>query len=79
VSKHVATKSITTTAIRARKGGQPIVCLTSYTAPIAKLVDPASARHSPASPQHWRPATQQVPAEALRSMPVRRETVPSQR
>jgi 3-methyl-2-oxobutanoate hydroxymethyltransferase len=40
VSKHVPTKSITTTAIRARKGGQPIVCLTSYTAPIAKLVDP---------------------------------------
>jgi 3-methyl-2-oxobutanoate hydroxymethyltransferase len=40
VSKHVPTKSVTTTAIRARKGGQPIVCLTSYTAPIARLVDP---------------------------------------
>ncbi|EKE73768.1 3-methyl-2-oxobutanoate hydroxymethyltransferase [Oceanibaculum indicum] len=26
--------------IRARKGGQPLVCLTAYTAPIAKLLDP---------------------------------------
>ncbi len=34
------TKAITPTAIKARKGGQPIVCLTSYTAPMTKLVDP---------------------------------------
>ncbi|HTI82730.1 MAG TPA: 3-methyl-2-oxobutanoate hydroxymethyltransferase [Acetobacteraceae bacterium] len=33
-------KSITPSVIRARKGGQPIVCLTSYTAPMTKLVDP---------------------------------------
>jgi 3-methyl-2-oxobutanoate hydroxymethyltransferase len=34
------TKSITPPAIQARKGGEPIVCLTSYTAPMTKLVDP---------------------------------------
>jgi 3-methyl-2-oxobutanoate hydroxymethyltransferase len=34
------TKSITPSAIQARKGGQPIVCLTSYTAPMTRLVDP---------------------------------------
>ena len=39
VSKTVPTKSITPTAIQARKGGQPIVGLTSYTAPMTKLVD----------------------------------------
>ena len=40
VSRATATKSLTPPAIQARKGGQPIVCLTSYTAPIARLVDP---------------------------------------
>ena len=40
MSKHALNRSITPTAIRARKGGQPIVCLTSYTAPVTKLVDP---------------------------------------
>jgi 3-methyl-2-oxobutanoate hydroxymethyltransferase len=40
VSKTAPTKSITPIAIRARKGGQPIVCLTSYTAPMTRLVDP---------------------------------------
>lgn len=33
-------KSITPPAIRARKGGEPIVCLTSYTASTTKLIDP---------------------------------------
>ena len=27
-------------AIKARKGGDPIVCLTSYTAPMTRLIDP---------------------------------------
>lgn len=27
-------------ALRARKGGEPIVCLTAYTAPVARLLDP---------------------------------------
>jgi 3-methyl-2-oxobutanoate hydroxymethyltransferase len=36
----VRTKPITPPAIRARKGGEPIVCLTSYTALMARLVDP---------------------------------------
>ncbi|MBP2230572.1 3-methyl-2-oxobutanoate hydroxymethyltransferase [Azospirillum agricola] len=27
-------------ALRARKGGDPIVCLTAYTAPVARLLDP---------------------------------------
>jgi hypothetical protein len=40
VSKTVRTKPITPPAIRARKGGEPIVCLTSFTAPMARLVDP---------------------------------------
>jgi 3-methyl-2-oxobutanoate hydroxymethyltransferase len=30
---------ITPPAIRARKGGEPVVCLTAYTTPVAKLVD----------------------------------------
>jgi len=40
VSKTVPTRSLTPPAIRARKGGEPIVCLTSYTAPMTRLVDP---------------------------------------
>jgi 3-methyl-2-oxobutanoate hydroxymethyltransferase len=40
VSKTLPIKSVTPPAIQARKGGQPIVCLTSYTAPMARLVDP---------------------------------------
>jgi hypothetical protein len=39
-SKTVRTKPITPPAIRARKGGEPIICLTSYTAPMARLVGP---------------------------------------
>ncbi|WP_207456192.1 3-methyl-2-oxobutanoate hydroxymethyltransferase [Azospirillum sp. SYSU D00513] len=37
-SKH--TTRITAPALRARKGGEPIVCLTAYTAPTARLLDP---------------------------------------
>lgn len=33
-------KRITTPQIRARKGGDPLVCLTAYTAQTAKLLDP---------------------------------------
>ncbi|TIN69344.1 MAG: 3-methyl-2-oxobutanoate hydroxymethyltransferase [Mesorhizobium sp.] len=33
------TKAITPPDIRSRKGGTPLVCLTAYTTPIAKLVD----------------------------------------
>jgi 3-methyl-2-oxobutanoate hydroxymethyltransferase len=40
VSKTLPIKSVTPPAIQARKGGLPIVCLTSYTAPMARLVDP---------------------------------------
>jgi len=40
VSKAMQTKSIKPPAIQARKGGQPIVCLTSFTAPMTRLVDP---------------------------------------
>ncbi len=40
MSKSMPGKSLTPPAIQARKGGQPIVCMTSYTAPVAKLVDP---------------------------------------
>jgi 3-methyl-2-oxobutanoate hydroxymethyltransferase len=31
---------LTVSRIRARKGGEPIVCLTAYSAPVAKLLDP---------------------------------------
>ncbi|CAK0758089.1 3-methyl-2-oxobutanoate hydroxymethyltransferase [uncultured Gammaproteobacteria bacterium] len=34
------TKRMTVPQLRARKGGEPIVCLTAYTAPIASLLDP---------------------------------------
>jgi 3-methyl-2-oxobutanoate hydroxymethyltransferase len=33
-------KRVTTQRIRGRKGGEPIVCLTAYSAPFAKLLDP---------------------------------------
>jgi 3-methyl-2-oxobutanoate hydroxymethyltransferase len=38
----VQTKSerVTVPAIRARKGGEPLVCLTAYSAPVASLLDP---------------------------------------
>ena len=34
------THRLTVPDIQARKGGDPVVCLTAYTAPIAKLLDP---------------------------------------
>ena len=40
MSKHVATKGLTVPELAARKGGEKIVCLTAYTAPIAALLDP---------------------------------------
>ncbi|HET7883944.1 MAG TPA: 3-methyl-2-oxobutanoate hydroxymethyltransferase, partial [Acetobacteraceae bacterium] len=40
MSKTVSRRPLSPPAIRARKGGEPIVCLTSYTAPMARLVDP---------------------------------------
>jgi 3-methyl-2-oxobutanoate hydroxymethyltransferase len=40
MSKTVPSRSVTPPEIQARKGGQAIVCLTSYTAPMARLVDP---------------------------------------
>jgi 3-methyl-2-oxobutanoate hydroxymethyltransferase len=33
-------KRASISTIRARKGGEPIVCLTAYTAPMARLIDP---------------------------------------
>ncbi|HHW35160.1 MAG TPA: 3-methyl-2-oxobutanoate hydroxymethyltransferase, partial [Paracoccus solventivorans] len=30
---------LTPVEIRARKGGEPVVCLTAYTTPVAELVD----------------------------------------
>ncbi|MGE0594834.1 MAG: 3-methyl-2-oxobutanoate hydroxymethyltransferase [Hyphomonadaceae bacterium] len=41
MSRHSnAQPRVTAPDIRARKGGQPIVCLTAYTAPMAALLDP---------------------------------------
>ncbi|BCG83360.1 3-methyl-2-oxobutanoate hydroxymethyltransferase [Mesorhizobium sp. 113-3-3] len=39
MSAVATTKAITPPDIRTRKGGTPLVCLTAYTTPIAKLVD----------------------------------------
>jgi len=40
MSRHTEIRRITAPEITARKGGQPIVCLTAYTAPMAQLLDP---------------------------------------
>jgi 3-methyl-2-oxobutanoate hydroxymethyltransferase len=40
MSVEIKTKRISTRDIRARKGGDPVVVLTAYTAPVAKLLDP---------------------------------------
>ena len=40
MSVATAAKPVTTRDLRARKGGDPIVCLTAYTAPMARLLDP---------------------------------------
>ncbi|WP_041634573.1 3-methyl-2-oxobutanoate hydroxymethyltransferase [Magnetospirillum gryphiswaldense] len=40
MSAEVKVKRVTTRDIRARKGGGPVVVLTAYTAPIARLLDP---------------------------------------
>ena len=39
VSKHVQSQRVTVPEIKARKGGEKIVCLTAYTAPMAALLD----------------------------------------
>ena len=39
MSVAVPQKALTPAAIRARKGREPVVCLTAYTAPMARLVD----------------------------------------
>ena len=41
VSSQTRTKRFTVPQVSARKGGEPLVCLTAYTTPMAKLVDPA--------------------------------------
>ena len=38
--KIVGKKRLSTVDIRARKGGEPLVCLTAYTTPMARLIDP---------------------------------------
>lgn len=40
MTKPISVKPVTPPAILARKGKEPIVCLTSYTAPMTRLVDP---------------------------------------
>ena len=40
MSRHTDTPRLTAPDIRARKGGEPIVCLTAYTAPVAEILDP---------------------------------------
>jgi 3-methyl-2-oxobutanoate hydroxymethyltransferase len=40
MSAHGKQKRLTTVSIRAMKGGERIVCLTAYTTPIARLLDP---------------------------------------
>ncbi|WP_167305167.1 3-methyl-2-oxobutanoate hydroxymethyltransferase [Sphingobium vermicomposti] len=40
VSKQTILKRVTVPALRARKGGEKLVCLTAYTAPMAQFLDP---------------------------------------
>lgn len=40
MSAPVQPKPVTTATLRARKGGEPIVCLTAYDAPTAEILDP---------------------------------------
>ena len=40
MSAQASIKRLTTTAIAGRKGGEPIVALTAYTTPMARLLDP---------------------------------------
>lgn len=40
MSRHTEIRRLTAPDIRARKGGDPVVCLTAYSAPMAKLLDP---------------------------------------
>src|SRR5215475_6097192 len=40
MSRHTESRRVTAPEIRARKGGDPVVCLTAYTAPMAALLDP---------------------------------------
>ncbi len=40
MSAQTQTRRITATDIRARKGGEPLVCLTAYDAPMARILDP---------------------------------------
>ncbi|MBF0393975.1 MAG: 3-methyl-2-oxobutanoate hydroxymethyltransferase [Alphaproteobacteria bacterium] len=40
MSTHSETRRLTCRDIQARKGGQPVVCLTAYTATMARLLDP---------------------------------------
>lgn len=40
MSRHTDIRRLTAPDIRARKGGEPVVCLTAYTAPMAQLLDP---------------------------------------
>ena len=39
MSTHVPRKAVTPAAVLARKGREPLVCLTAYTTPMARLVD----------------------------------------
>ena len=40
VSSSGPTRRISVSDLRARKGGEPIVCLTAYTTPVAQRLDP---------------------------------------
>lgn len=42
MSVQVRKKRLSVTDIRARKGGEPLVCLTAYTAPVASILDSRS-------------------------------------
>lgn len=40
MSVQMKTRRLSVPRLRARKGGEPLVCLTAYTAPVARLLDP---------------------------------------
>jgi len=69
MSQSALQKSLTTSDIRARKGGAPLVCLTAYTTPVAQLADAACdlvlVGDSVGMVLHGLPSTLQVTMEMM--------------
>lgn len=69
MSAAIQSKRLSVPRLRARKGKEPIVCLTAYTAPMARLLDPhvdlLLVGDSLAQVVHGMPSTVPVPLELM--------------